>query len=287
LVNSTPEYVRLTLHLSEGSDEAAHMLLFELPTAGWQELPGTNDVVFWLTAQTLEDSSVRQTLDRLRVVGELVAAPETGGWEERWRRFHQPVRVGSVLVRPPWSPPDPEAFDVLVDVGMAFGTGAHQTTRQCLRLLQQVAPGSLLDVGCGTGVLSVAGVRLGYQPVHAVDNDELAISAAAANALLNSVHVDFALLDATDPGVSMPDVEVVVANVALRPIIALGERWGGVTPAAATHGPRDVILAGLLAAQIDEALAAWPAYAVAGRLRDKEWRALHLRPADIAREGVL
>ena len=291
-MSGAPGFVRFTLHPRIGSEDAAVSTLLELPTPGWQELPSGAGMVFWLAGTVLDDRSVGEALDRLEALGDLEAAPETGDWERRWRSFHKPTRVGRILVRPPWAPPDPEALDVLVDVGMAFGTGAHHTTRQCLRLLQQIAPGSLLDVGCGTGVLSVAAVRLGFGPVSAVDNDELATSATAANALLNGVDMDLACADATDPSFELPRVDVLVANLALRPIVALGARFlresagssgeaprvaaGG--PAACPGGPRDLVLAGLLAAQADEALAAWPAYDVAARLQDEEWCALHLRP---------
>jgi ribosomal protein L11 methyltransferase len=290
-VSAASDYVRFTLHPYPGSEDAAATTLLELPTPGWQELPSGTGMVFWLAGVVIDDSSVRVALERLRELGSLEAVPETGDWERRWRSFHKPVRVGRILVRPSWAPPDTEALDVLVDVGMAFGTGAHHTTRQCLRLLQQIAPGPLLDAGCGTGVLSVAAVRLGYAPVSAVDDDELATSATAANALLNGVGLELMRADVTDPSFVLPDAEVLVANLALRPIVSLGARLrppaarssdrhrvagGGQPPISA--GPRDVILAGLLAAQVDEALQAWPAYEVAVRLQDAEWCALHLRP---------
>ena len=79
-----------------------------------------------------------------------------GGWEDAWREFHHGVVIGSLWVGPPWEQPPPGAVAVVIDPGRAFGTGAHATTRLCLELLQDVEPTSLLDVGCGSGVLSVA-----------------------------------------------------------------------------------------------------------------------------------
>lgn len=294
-MSGAPSYVRFTLHCRPGTEDEAGRLLLELPTPGWQEPAAGEGYVFWLTTGALGDPAVDGTLAALQELGTLEVTLETADWESAWRRFHRPVRIGRILVRPVWAPADPEALDVLVDVGMAFGTGGHQTTRQCLRLLQQIAPGPLLDVGCGAGVLSVAAARLGFGPVHAIDNDELATSATAANALLNDVRLDIALADATDPAVPLPVVDVLVGNVALRPLVALGWRLCGVPgdgsreaaagrddPVAAARValPRDVVLAGLLREQVDEAVAAWRGYAVAGRLDDDEWSAVHLRRED-------
>ena len=112
------------------------------------------------------------------------------GWEDAWRSFHHGVRVGGCWVGPPWEEPPGDAIAVVIDPGRAFGTGAHATTRLCLELLQEVEPTSLLDVGCGSGVLSVAAAKLGFSPVSALDVDEVALDVTAANAAANGVAVD-------------------------------------------------------------------------------------------------
>ena len=89
-------------------------------------------------------------------------APRTSpaGWEERWRDFHRPVRVGPLWVGPPWEEPPPDGVEaVVIDPGRAFGTGAHATTRLCLELLPGSSAASLLDVGCGSGVLAIAAAQ--------------------------------------------------------------------------------------------------------------------------------
>jgi ribosomal protein L11 methyltransferase len=114
----------------------------------------------------------------------------TEGWEDAWRAFHHGVRIGRCWVGPPWEEPPADAISVVIDPGRAFGTGAHATTRLCLELLQAVEPTSLLDVGCGSGVLSVAAAKLGFAPVSAVDLDEVALETTRANAAANGVSVE-------------------------------------------------------------------------------------------------
>ena len=105
------------------------------------------------------------------------AADVEAGWENRWRAFHQPVRVGRLWVGPPWEPPVSDALVVVIDPGRAFGTGSHQTTQLCLAALQELEPSSLLDVGCGSGVLSVAAALLGFAPVVGVDIEAPSVEA--------------------------------------------------------------------------------------------------------------
>jgi ribosomal protein L11 methyltransferase len=112
------------------------------------------------------------------------------GWEDGWRAFHHGVRVGRCWIGPPWEEPPADAVAVVIDPGRAFGTGAHPTTQLCLELLQEVEPTSLLDVGCGSGVLSVAAAKLGFAPVVAVDLDEVALEVTRSNANANDVAVE-------------------------------------------------------------------------------------------------
>ena len=135
------------------------------------------------------------------------------GWEERWREFHHGVEVGRFWVGPPWESPPPGAEAIVIEPGRAFGTGAHPTTRLTLELLQTLAPGSLLDVGCGSGVLSIGAAKLGFAPVVGLDLDDAAVEATLANARGNGVAVDARRADALVD--ELPQIDVAVANVAL------------------------------------------------------------------------
>lgn len=144
------------------------------------------------------------------------------GWEERWREFHHGVRIGALWVGPPWERPPDDAHAVVIEPGRAFGTGAHPTTRLCLELLAELRRGSLLDVGCGSGVLAVAGAMLGFAPVHAVDHDPVAVEATIVNAATNGVDVDARVADAHAG--DLPDAATTVANLTLDDVRGLAPR---------------------------------------------------------------
>jgi ribosomal protein L11 methyltransferase len=112
------------------------------------------------------------------------------GWQDAWRDFHHGVVVGKLWVGPPWEEAPPGALPIEIDPGRAFGTGAHPTTRLCLEVLQEVEPTGLLDVGCGSGVLSVAAAKLGFAPVLAFDIDDVALDVTRSNARVNGVEVE-------------------------------------------------------------------------------------------------
>jgi ribosomal protein L11 methyltransferase len=144
-----------------------------------------------------------------------------GGWEDKWRAFHRASSVGRLWVGPPWETPDPDKLAVVIDPGRAFGTGSHPTTTLCLEVMQALEPSSLLDVGCGSGVLSIAAALLGFEPVVAVDVEPPSVEATRANARANGVAVDVRLVGAAE---ELPHAETAVANISLDSVNALPAR---------------------------------------------------------------
>ncbi|MEA2213534.1 MAG: ribosomal protein methyltransferase [Solirubrobacteraceae bacterium] len=193
-------------------------------------------------------------------------------WSERWRSFHRPLVLADRLtVRPPWEPPGQTSIDVIVDPGQAFGTGAHATTRLCLELLLAGPPpdGSLVDVGCGSGVLAIVAAKLGWDPVLALDYDPAAVLATQDNAALNRVALDVRRFDLRRNQV--PDCRLAVANVLAAPL----RSWAKTQE---RFGP-ELILSGVLSTEAEAVAAAFAARGgiEADRRVRGEWTALRLR----------
>lgn len=143
-------------------------------------------------------------------------------WAERWKQFHRPIRIGDLWIGPPWEEPDTKAIPVVIDPGRAFGTGSHPTTQICLEHLLELEPGSLLDLGCGSGVLSIAAARLGFAPVTALDFDEAAVEATQGNAAANGVEIRVMQADVLTE--ELPEAGLAVANIALDLCEQVGSR---------------------------------------------------------------
>ncbi len=117
-------------------------------------------------------------------------------WNESWKKNFTPIDVGERLVIvPSWLRPETGRVPIIIDPGMVFGTGHHETTRTCLSILERIAknkpPGSFLDIGTGTGILAIGAARLGFVRIIAVDIDPLAVDAARRNIRENALeHVE-------------------------------------------------------------------------------------------------
>jgi ribosomal protein L11 methyltransferase len=204
---------------------------------------------------------------------EVATSEVADDWDERWKAFHQPVRVGDLLVRPPWAPARDGLMNIVIDPAQAFGTGAHPTTRLCLELMLELEPaGALVDLGCGSGVLAIAAARLGWEPVLGLDHDPEAVRATRDNAAANGVDVETRRHDLMRDGPAL-GAPTVVANL-LRPLL-LGVAQAGFAQAQ----PGTLIAGGLLAHEGDEVAAAFGACGLRedARRREGDWVALLLR----------
>ena len=236
--------------------EEARAELLEFAAHGFEErdLPGQLELAVY------GDSKVEAALKA--AFDEVSSEPVEPGWEDRWRAFHRPVEIGKLWVGPPWETPAEGLLPVVIDPGAAFGTGAHPTTRLCLEFLQGLEPASLLDVGCGSGVLAIAAAKLGFSPVVALDNDPEAIEAARTNAGENGVGPELRLADAlAEP---LPAADVVVCNISLPAMEELALRLECKT----------LVASGFLASD-DLRL---PGYTVVSRHEQGDWAAVEARP---------
>lgn len=223
---------------------------------------------------------VREALGHLQAfglgpIGELaVRRVEDEDWLESWKASIAPIRAGPFLVRPTWSDAGADGAVVIsLDPGMAFGTGLHPTTQQCLERLGalDLAGRSVLDVGTGSAILGIAAAKRGAARVIAVDNDPVAIRAAVENVAGNGVSVEVALGSAADvPGA----FDVVVANIVASVLVAIA---GDVRARLAPGGA--LVLAGIIAEREPEVAAAYRARGLAVAERDQrgDWVSLLLR----------
>jgi ribosomal protein L11 methyltransferase len=213
-------------------------------------------------------------------------------WSERWKSFHRPVLiepprgVPALYVRPPWEAPSDrdDVQEIVIDPGQAFGTGAHATTRLCLELLLELtglegAPGPLLDIGTGSGVLAIAAAQLGFAPVLGLDHERESVAAARENANANGVSIEVRRFDVRAqalPWLGAADGPaepiVVVANL-LGPLLLDLARG---MPCA----PSQLLAGGLLRDQVDEVVGAF-GERLGLRERERrvsgEWAAVWLR----------
>ena len=199
-------------------------------------------------------------------------------WGETWKKGLAPMTIGRAFVRPSWiDVPVPAGLaEIVLDPGMAFGTGTHPTTSLCLAALSDLLaarPGArVLDVGTGSGLLAIAASKLGAGQVAGNDNDPIAVRVARENAALNGVALHF---DERDVAAQAGPFDLVLANilantlVALAPAIAAQLAPGGV-----------VLLSGILTPQEDEVRAAYLAAGLrplpGGDRRQDEWSLLVL-----------
>ncbi len=174
---------------------------------------------------------------------------EENDWVRLTQSQFEPIRISDRLwIVPTWhKASDPSAINIALDPGLAFGTGSHPTTRLCLRWLDGHIQGgeTVLDYGCGSGILAIAAMKLGASSTVGVDIDPQAVIASRDNADANHVQADFF----TPDGVQLTQYDVVVANILTNPLRALAPLLSN----AAKSGGR-IVLSGILADQADEVM---------------------------------
>lgn len=230
------------------------------------------------TLRAFFDDDARQAELQARFGGEIKPA-DTRDWVAFAHEYLQPMEIGRrIFVCPEWrhDPTPPGRFRIEVNAGLAFGTGAHETTRLCLEALERhVKPGmTVVDVGTGSGILAEAAVWLGAGKVWANDNDPEAVAVARENFQRAGVDVELSLGSADSAPARFADI--VVANISPAWIADLASEWmrilkpGGIA-----------ILSGFEAGDIRRVSAALEAAGarIAGEFGEREWRMLEATPA--------
>jgi ribosomal protein L11 methyltransferase len=240
--------IRLAIRVRADRAEVALAELLPLLGAGAEEREVDGDVEYSFYVD--EPPPIDQIRARTDVV-EVRSEPVAEGWETRWHEFLRPVRVGDLVVRPPWIEGD--RSDLVIDPGTYFGAGTHATTRICLELLLRERPaGAICDWGAGTGVLAIAAARLGWDPVTAVEIEPGALELIRANAARNGVTVEARTGDLRE---GAPWASTVLANLPKPLLLEIAGRLGRLAHdlAPATR----IIASGMLASEADEVVAAF------------------------------
>jgi len=226
---------------------------------------------------------IPELLISLKEAGFNLSAPQEKIVEEQdWVRLTQsqfaPIQIGKrIWVIPSWheAPSDPNAICLAVDPGLAFGTGSHPTTHLCLLWLEEhsgLNNQSLLDYGCGSGILAIAAAKLGCKPVIGTDIDPQAMVAARSNAEINHTEIQFVLPNEDAPELAAETkYDIVMANILANPLQVLAPalvnkmRSGG-----------QIVLSGVLARQAEEVIAAYSQWLKLSVWKESEgWVCLH------------
>jgi len=216
--------------------------------------PATNDVDYILSELAVQKAILEKVDREHEMTFDYNLIPDQD-WNESWKKGFTPLDVGEhFTILPPWEDERSGRINLIIDPGMAFGTGHHETTRSCLVLMEKydgkTEKGRFLDLGTGTGLLAIAASKLGYKQVVAVDTDPLSIEAARKNLELNhDINVELregSIAEA--PGT----FDCIAANIISSVLILLAHEI------SSRLNPSGIgILSGILADQADEVIRAY------------------------------
>ena len=260
-------WVRVSVETSRESEDALSNLLLEMGSGGVQVEDDNSDRVS-VTAYFPPDdmigervSKITALLQSLREMSMDVGAGrvtmesvDEQDWSENWKEFFKPLPIGErILVHPSWEGVSEfPSRDVLIQIepGMAFGTGGHSTTKLCLELLESVLKGGerVADVGAGSGILSIAAVKLGAREVVAVDVDERAIVVARENSQRNNVDERIHIICGEGLGAVKGKYDVIVSNISTKIILSMIPDFS-----AHLNDGGKLIVSGILGREVPEA----------------------------------
>ena len=223
--------------------------------------PGPGETPLWqnvkvtaLFAGSINLSHIKKALPSSLLAGSSrndISTLEDRDWERVWMEGFTPIQMGPRLwICPSWTPPPEEAIvPVLLDPGLAFGTGTHATTAMCLNALDRLIAGNerIVDFGCGSGILAIAALKLGAGCALGVDNDPQAVSASRDNAQRNGIEPDDFAVVMPDDGVIAQwedSADLMGTNILAGPLVELADQLINLTAPGGT-----ILLTGILEAQ--------------------------------------
>ena len=231
------------------------MALLEPPPGSWEDVDSGNAWIeaFGTSERALEKlardiSAIAESLDG-KPHATLVEPLAKEDWTDTWKRFvHVLHSTDRMTVRPIWEDYAPSVGEIVIDIepGMSFGTGIHPTTQSCMRFLQRLAEEGALDrtvvdMGCGSGILAIAARKLGFQSVTGYDYDPSAVRTAAENAKTNGLDIPFQEGNALDS--VLPTGDIFVANI-LAPVLM--QAAPAIRKAVSAHPAHALVLSGVL-----------------------------------------
>lgn len=248
--------------------------------------PGVGETPIWdqVIVTGLFESNIDQQNTLQKVLQQLpeptlpphqISKLEEKVWEREWMKEFHPMQFGSrTWVCPSWLPvPDPAAVNILLDPGLAFGTGTHPTTALCLEWLDEHIQGgeTVIDFGCGSGILAIAAAKLGAADVWAIDNDPQALVSTRSNAEQNAVQQQIHCIDVNAPLDLKADV--IVANILANPLISLEPLFRNLLKPGAI-----AILSGILNEQQEQVIDAYSSnFQLENRATLEDWSRLDFR----------
>jgi ribosomal protein L11 methyltransferase len=221
-------------------------------------------------------------LGRIRPLPQAQFKPlRESNWVETWKQHYRPIPIGKrLIIVPAWmEAPDEARISIRIEPGMAFGTGTHPTTQLCLEMLESIKLTNVIDVGCGSAILTIAALKLGAEQVLGVDTDPQAIASARTNAALNNVAEELELAVGSVSEIragnfSLQRASLVLANILAPILIRLLE--GGLSELLTPQGA--LILSGILEQQEPKVLETARAHGfeIQDRRQIEDWVAFSL-----------
>ena len=220
-----------------------------------------------LLAARLDEAGIAHTIETEGV--------EQEDWQNGWRKYYHPMEVGKRLaIVPSWQQYDTDRVKLVLDPGLAFGTGGHETTNLCLEALDEIVAGGerVLDIGTGSGILAIAALKLGAAVAEGVDIDPVAVRTAGENAALNGVQDKLTVLVGDLSDKASGQYDLVLANIVANAIISLSPA----VPALMKDGGR-FIASGIIDTRKDEVIAALQAAGLrVVKVQEKRgWECIH------------